>query len=202
MSTSNYFSFSPKTTRRSVTSVHPSINLNTGIKKDDISKINRSRADSLEEQTIHNTSLLNFNGNIYNCKIVDVDEFNIIQIIFKFKDQYNLWKCKMNFKINHEYDEKLANVYLKSFINTIQVVKCFNFDKSNYLLIDIIDKERLMSGVNFIYEKSYFILNYKNNKSYYFQKLCDSTANCISEVATSDVIDYDGYMQIVYNKKY
>ena len=184
-----------------MTSVHPSVNLNNDLKKDDISKINRSRSDSLEEQTIHNTSILNFNGNIYNCKVVDVDEFNIIQIIFKFNNQYNLWKCKMNFKKNLEYDEKLANIYLKSFINTIQIVKCFNFDKSNYLLIDIIDKERLMSGVNFIHEKSYFISNKNNNKPGCFQKLCDSTTSCISEVATSDVIDYDGYMQIVYNKK-
>ena len=86
------------------------------------------------------------------------------------------------------------------FINTIQIVKCFNFDKSNYLLIDIIDKERLTSGVNFIHEKSYSIV-INNNKLGCFQKLWDSTTSCISEVATSDVIDYDGYMQIVYNKK-
>tara|TARA_Y100000389_G_scaffold70335_1_gene67040 strand:- start:1018 stop:1617 length:600 start_codon:yes stop_codon:yes gene_type:complete len=198
MSNSNYFLFSPKSAKRSATSIHPSVNLNNDLKQDDISKINRSRSDSLEKQTIHNTSILNFNGNIYNCKLVDVDEFNVIQIIFKFNNQYNLWKCKMNFKKTLEYDEKLANIYLKSFINTIQIVKCFNFDKSNYLLIDIIDKERRMSGVNFIHDKSYFIAN---NKFGCFQKLCDSTTSCISEVVTSDVIDYDGYMQVVYNKK-
>lgn len=40
MSNSNYFSFSPKYIKRSMTSVHPSVNLNDDLKKDNISNIN------------------------------------------------------------------------------------------------------------------------------------------------------------------
>ena len=91
---------------------------------------------------------------MHNAKIVDVDENNIIQIIFKYNNQYNRWKCKLDFKKNTIYDEKLANIYLKSFINTVQIVKCFIFDKNNYLLIDIIDKGRLTTAVTFIQDKT------------------------------------------------
>ena len=87
-----------------------------------VSMTKRSRSDSLEDQTLQNTTILNFNGSM--CKIVDVDESNMIQIIFKYNSQYNRWKCKLNLKSNTIYDDKLTNIYLKSFINTVQIVKC------------------------------------------------------------------------------
>ena len=167
----------------------------------DIKTVSRSRSDSLDKQTIDNTTILNFDGAMYNSKIVDVNENNIIQIIFKYNNQYNRWKCKLNLKKNTYYDNRLTNIYLKSFINTIQIVKCFIFDKDNYLLIDIIDKERLTSAVTFIQDKTneLQIVNGKNTS--YIQKMCEITANCMSEAITSDIIDYDEYIKIIYNTK-
>jgi len=192
----NCFPFSPK---KKSSAVHPGLQLpDAQVDKNPMRPRNDS-LEQLEQHTIHNTSFLDFNGNIYNAKIVDVDEFNMIQVIFKFNNQYNLWKCKLNFKSVARYDEKLTNIYLKSFINTIQIIKCFIFDKNNYLLIDIIDKFRLSSAVNYICDTSYS-LQMNNLKTNRFQKFCESTLNCMSEAATSDVIDYDEYVKIIYNK--
>ena len=191
MSKSSYFQFSPKSRRQS-NSVHPDVS---------IGDVKRGRSDSLEKQTLQNTTILNFNGNMYNAKIVDVDETNMIQIIFKFNNQYNIWKCKLNLKGNTVYNDKLANIYLKSFINTVQIVKCFVFDKNNYLLIDIVDKDRLTSAVNFIQEKSNDLQNVNRKKMTYIQKMCEKTANCISEATTSDIVDYDEYMRIIHRSR-
>lgn len=187
MSKSSYFHFSPKSRTRT-NSVHPDVS---------IDDVNRRRSDSLEEQTIQNTTILDFNGSIYNAKIVDVDESNMIQIIFKYNNQYNRWKCKLNLK----NIIKLTNIYLKSFINTVQIVKCFIFDKDNYLLIDIIDKKRLTSAVIFIQEKTneLKIVNGKNMTC--IQKMCEKTANCMSEALTSDIIEYDEYIRVIHSSK-
>jgi len=97
------------------------------------------------------------------------------------------------------YDIKLTNIYLKSFINTIQIVKCFIFDKNNFLLIDIVDKERLSSAVTFIREKTNELQNVnRKNTRFVCQKICEKTTNCMSEVATSDIIDYDEYIRIIH----
>ena len=104
----SYFTFSPKSKKkRSISKIHP--------ESQETIINNRERLDSLEEQNIHNTSILNFDGNMYSAKIVDVDERNIIQIIFKYNNQYNRWKCKLCLKDNATYDDKLGNIYLKSF---------------------------------------------------------------------------------------
>lgn len=191
MSKSSYFKFSPKSRTRSI-SVHPDVS---------IDDVKRSRSDSLEQQTIQNTTILNFNGSMYNAKIVDVDESNMIQIIFKYNNQYNRWKCKLNLKSNTIYDDKLTNIYLKSFINTVQIVKCFIFDKDNYLLIDIIDKKRLTSAVNFIQEKTNELQNINGKNMTCIQKMCEKTANCMSEALTSDIIEYDEYIRVIHNSK-
>ena len=191
MSKSSYFQFSPKSRRRT-NSVHPDVS---------IDDVKRNRSDSLEQQTIQNTTILNFNGSMYNAKIVDVDESNMIQIIFKYNNQYNRWKCKLNQKNNTIYDDKLTNIYLKSFINTVQIVKCFIFDKNNYLLIDIIDKERLSSAVNFIQEKTNELQNVNGKNMTCIQKMCEKTANCMSEVVTNDIIDYDEYIRVIHGNR-
>jgi hypothetical protein len=188
MSKSSYFRFSPKFSNSSI-SVHP----DTRVEDD-----KRTRSDSLEEKTLQNTNILNFSGRMYNAKIVDVDESNIIQIIFKYNNQYNLWKCKLNLKWNVLYDIKLTNIYLKSFINTIQIVKCFIFDKNIFLLIDIVDNERLSSAVTFIREKTNELQNVNRKNTHFVQKICEKTTNCMSEVATSDIIDYDEYIRIIH----
>ena len=191
MSKSSYFHFSPKT-RRSSISVHPDIN---------IDDVKRNRSDSLEHQTLQNTTILNFNGSMYNAKIVDVDEHNMIQIIFKYNNQYNRWKCKLNLKSNTIYDDKLTNIYLKSFINTVQIVKCFIFDKKNYLLIDIVDKDRMTSAVIFIQEKTNELQNLNEKNVSCIQKMCEKTANCMSEVVAGDIIDYDEYIRVIHSSK-
>lgn len=160
---------------------------------------NRTRSNSLEEQTINNTTIFNFNGNVYNAKIVDVDETNTVRIIFKFNNNYNIWKCKLNFKTFPICDEKLTYIYLKSLINTIRDVRCFFFNKQNFLLIDIIDKVNLTSAVTFIEEKSNELKNKKNMSC--LQKICEKTANCISETVTGDIIDYDEYIFTVHGNK-
>ena len=185
-----YFQFSPKARKRSISAVYPEAEVET---------VNRSRSDSLEEQTIHNTTILNFNGSMHNAKIVDVDETNMIQIIFKYNNQYNRWKCKLDFKKNTIYDEKLANIYLKSFINTVQIVKCFIFDKNNYLLIDIVDKGRLTTAVTFIQERTNDIKNKNVRSMTCLQKICEKTAHCMSEAASGDIIEYDEYIRIIHN---
>lgn len=191
MSKSSYFRFSPKYRRQSNT-VHPDVS---------IDDIERNRSDSIEHQTLQNTTILNFNGSMYNAKIVDVDESNMLQIIFKYNNQYNRWKCKLNLKGNTVYDEKLTNIYLKSFINTVQIVKCFIFDKNNYLLIDIVDKERLTSAVNFIQEKTNELQNVNGKNMTCIQKMCEKTANCMSEALTSDIIEYDEYIRVIHSSK-
>lgn len=183
---STFFTLSPKLLKTKRT-IHPDICDN---------KPNRVRNNSLEEQTINNTTIFNFNGNIYNAKIVDVDETNTLQIIFKFNNKYNIWKCKLNFNPSVMYDETLAHIYLKSFINTIQDVECFFFNKQNYLLIDIIDKVRLTSVVKFIQEKSNELKN-KNNINC-IHKICDKTANCVSYAVKTDIIDYDEYIFAIH----
>lgn len=190
-SSSSFFKFSHKSLRSQRT-VHPDVWTDNG---------NRSRCESLEEKTIHNTTIFNFNGNIYSSKIVDVDESNTIQIIFKFNDKYNRWKCKLNFKPSVVIDEKLTHIYLKSFINTVQIVKCFFFDKQNYLLIDIIDKERMTSAVSFIQEKTNEIQNNNKQGMNCIQRICEKTANCMSDVVTSDIIDYDEYISAIHGNR-
>lgn len=187
-SSSSFFGFSPKSLR-SQRKINPDVWGDNA---------NRRRCESLEEKTIHNTTIFNFNGNKYSSKIVDVDETNTIQIIFKFNDEYNRWKCKLNFKHSSTVDEKLTHIYLKSFINTVQVVKCFFFDKQNYLLIDIIDKVRMTSVVTFIQEKTNEI-QYKNKSdTNYVNRICEKTANCMSHVVTNDIIDYDEYISAIH----
>lgn len=116
MAKSSFFKISPSSKRK----ICPDPDISIAIDNN-----NRTRADSLEERTINNTNIFNFDGKLYNAKIVDVNETNIIQIIFKFNNTYNRWKCKLNFNSSINYDEKLTHIYLKSFINTVQIVKCF-----------------------------------------------------------------------------
>lgn len=191
-SNSSYFHFSPNSKTRNISKVYPEA---------EIENVKRTRADSLEDQTIHNTTILNFNGSMYNAKIVDVDETNMIQIIFKYNEQYNRWKCRLNFKKNTVYDNKLTNIYLKSFINTIQVVKCFIFDRNNYLLIDIVDRGRLTTAVTFIQEITNDIKNKTDQSTTCIQRICEKTAHCLSEAASGDVIEYDEYIRMIHHTK-
>lgn len=92
MSKKTFFQLSPKYKNKSSIHPDPSVYINT---------VSCSRSDSLDKQTIDNTTILNFDGAMYKSKIVDVDENNIIQIIFKYNNQYNRWKCKLNLKKKH-----------------------------------------------------------------------------------------------------
>ena len=113
---------------------------------------------------------------------------------------YNRWKCKLNFKKNATYDSKLTNIYLKSFINTIQIVKCFIFDKNNFLLIDIVDKNKLTLAVNFIHDKTNEFHNKSNRSASCIQSFFEKTMHCISEAATGDIIEYDEYIRLIHSK--
>ena len=137
---------------------------------------------------------------MHNAKIVDVDETNMIQIIFKYNNQYNRWNVN-GLQENTIYDEKLANIYLKSFINTVQIVKCFIFDKNNYLLIDIVDKGRLTTAVTFIQERTNDIKN-KNVRGMTYLK--NMKKDCSLHVRSSfrDIIEYDEYIRIIHNTIY
>ena len=191
MRKSSSYSHFPINLRKTTSAVFPEV---------EIDKMKRKRSDSLEFQTIENTTILNFNGSMYNAKIVDVDETNVVQIIFKYNELYNRWKCKLNFKKNATYDAKLTNIYLKSFINTIQIVKCFLFDKDNFLLIDIVDKNKLTLAVNFIHDKTNEFNNKSNRGATCIQSICEKTMHCISEAATGDIIEYDEYMRVIHDK--
>lgn len=75
----------------------------------------------------------------------------------------------------------------------------FFFDKQNYLLIDIVDKAKMISVVKFIEEKSNELKEKRSISC--IQKICERTANCMSETITGDVIDYDEYIFAVHGNK-
>ena len=160
----------------------------------------RPRTDSLDDQTIQNTPIFGLQGEFYFSKIVDIKQNNDIQVIFKFNGQYNRWKCRLNISNEQNIDNMLTNIYLKSLINTVQLVKCFRFDEDNYLLIDIVLKDKKETVTTFLESKSEILK--KNEGSTLKEKVigaCESALNCISEATTSDVIDYDACMKIVHS---
>lgn len=160
----------------------------------------RPRSDSLDDQTIQNTTIFGLQGEFYFSKIVDIKQNNDIQIIFKFNGQYNRWKCRLNISDEQSIDKLLTNIYLKSLINTVQLVKCFRFDEDNYLLIDIVLKDKRETVTTFLESKSELLK--KNEKLTIKDQVigaCESALNCISEATTSDVIDYDACMKIVHS---
>jgi hypothetical protein len=160
----------------------------------------RPRSDSLDDQTIQNTSIFGLKGEFYFSKIVDINQNNDIQVIFKFNGHYNRWKCRLNISNEQSIDNLLTNIYLKSLINTVQLVKCFRFDEDNYLLIDIVLKDKKETVTSFLTSKSEQLK--KNDKSTLKEQVigvCENALTCISEATTSDVIDYDNCMKIVHS---
>ena len=59
----------------------------------------------------------------------------------------------------------------------------------------------MTSAVSFIQEKTNEIQNNNKQGMNCIQRICEKTANCMSDVVTSDIIDYDEYISAIHGNR-
>lgn len=101
----------------------------------------------LNHTTKDNTPYLSFNGETHEAKIVYIYDGDTIHIVFKYKNQFYRWNCRINGVDTPELrtknqKEKKKGYEVRDLVSTyfqdrIVRVKCFDFDKYGRLLIDV-----------------------------------------------------------------
>jgi endonuclease YncB( thermonuclease family) len=97
--------------------------------------------------------LFSLNGLTREARVIDVYDGDSITCIFKFKDEYYKWKCRLlgidtpeirTKNIKEKEHAIKARDYLRSkILHQIVKIECFDFDKYGRLLIKVLDHKNI-----------------------------------------------------------
>ena len=120
---------------------------------------------SLDCKNVNNFTL---EGLTKTAKVVKVYDGDTITIVFKHKDEYNKWNCRIygidtpEIKSKNPEEKKAAVIardFLKDLIlEKIVTIKCLDFDKYGRLLVNVFydDKNVMNTMIENNYGKEYF----------------------------------------------